>query len=203
MDGVIGRQIATVFPGFMARWQDDYWEEVVRMAVHWLLEAQAQAGSIEGSIVLTQTAFELLASAILAERYGWLSTEGCDKLAAADRIRLLFRWAGIPTEIPAALTALEKLAKANEDFMLNKQPDTASSMTAVRNTITHPTRKNREKFGRHPTDARFDVWRLGLWNLELCLLRLFDYSGRYANRITCKWWGELEDVPWAVTIRAS
>ena len=67
--------------------------------------------------------------------------------------------------------------------MLNKQPDTAAAMTTIRNTITHPTRKNREKFGTHPSEARTETWNLGLWALELCLLRMFDYNGTYACRL--------------------
>lgn len=196
VDHVHGDQFEQPFPGFMGLWLDDTWEEVIRVAVHWYIEANAQAGSIEGSIVLTQTAFELLASAVLTDHDGWLSQEGYDKLAAADRIRLLFLWADIPTGIPDELGHLVKLARSYEEFMVNKVPDAASAMTAIRNTITHPTRKNREKFGRHSYEARDDAWTLGLRNLELCLLRLFNHRGSYADRIKRKWQGKVEPVPW-------
>ncbi len=180
----------------MKLWLDDTWEEIIRLAIHWYIEANAQAGSIEGSIVLTQTAFELLASAVLTDHNGWLSQEGSDKLAAADRIRLLFLWAGIPTGIPSQLSGLIKLAKSYEEFMINKIPDAAAAMTTIRNTITHPTRKNREKFGKHSNEARHDAWTLGLRNLELCLLKLFGHQGTYGDRIRQEWQGEVESVPW-------
>jgi hypothetical protein len=90
LDRVQGDQFEESFPGFMKLWLDDTWEEVIRVAIHWYIEANAQAGSVEGSIVLTQTAFELLASAVLTDHNGCLSQEGYDKIAAADRIRLLF-----------------------------------------------------------------------------------------------------------------
>lgn len=183
------------FPGFLSLWQDDNWEEVIRLAIHWHVEANAQAGSIEGAIVLTQTAFELLASAVLVENNVWLSTDGYEKLTAADRIRLLFRWVGIPTDIPSSLTSLTLAAKADNWL------DSPTAMTMVRNTITHPTKKNREKFGKHSHGVRVDVWSLGLWALELCLLRLFAYSGKYANRIKQKYVGEVEDVPWVTGIQ--
>ncbi len=183
-------QFEAAFPGFLKLWLDEDWEEVIRVAIHWYVEANAQAGSIEGSIVLTQTAFELLASAILVEHYGWLSTDGYEKIAASDRIRLLFLWAGIPISVPAELADLTRQAKADN------WPDTATAMTMIRNTITHPTKKNREKFGKHLSGARVDAWTLGLWNLELCLLRLFNYRGKYGNRIKQRWVGEVEVVPW-------
>ncbi len=181
------------FPAFLNLWLDDAWEEVVRLAIHWYVEANAQAGSVEGAIVLTQTAFELLASAVLVENHGWLSADGYEKLAAADRIRLLFMWAGIPTAIPAELDDLTRAARADN------WPDVPTAMTMVRNTITHPTRRNREKFGKHPTGVRTDVWSLGLWALELGLLRLFGYRGEYGNRITQRYVGQVDVVPWAVT----
>jgi hypothetical protein len=190
LDKIHGEQFEGPFSGFLKLWLNEAWEEVIRVAIHWFIEANAQAGSIEGSIVLTQTAFELLASAVLVENYGWLTADGYEKLAAADRIRLLFLWAGIPTWIPTQLSALLNLARADN------WPDTSTAMTMIRNTITHPTKKNREKFGRHTSEARTDAWILGLWNLELCLLRLFEYRGTYANRITQKFVGEIERVPW-------
>lgn len=184
------------FSGFMKLWTDDTWQEVIRVALHWYIEANTQAGSIEGSIVLTQTAFELLAAAVLTDHNGWISQDGSDRLAAADRIRLLFLWAGILTGIPDELGDLVRLARSYEDFMLNKIPDAAAAMATIRNTITHPTRKNREKFGKHSDEARVDAWTLGLRNLELCLLRLFGHRGQYADRITRKYQGEVEPVPW-------
>jgi len=192
LDSNHGEQFEDPFPGFMRLWLDKDWNDVIRTAIHWYVEANAQSGSIEGSIVLTQTAFELLVSSVLVEHHGWLSTGGHDNLAAADRIRLLFLWAGIPTAVPAELADLTRQAKADN------WPDTATAMTMIRNTITHPTKKNREKFGKHLNGARTDAWRLGLWGLELCLLRLFEYRGTYGNRIRPHWVGEIETVPWAL-----
>jgi hypothetical protein len=186
-----GGQFEAPFPGFMRLWLDKDWEEVVRLAMHWYIEANAQAGSIEGSIVLTQNALELLASAVLVEHSGQLSAKAYEKVAAADRILLLFRWMGLPIAIPAELTHLLQQAKADH------WPDTATAMTMIRNKITHPTKKNRGKLARYVRDVRIEAWKLGLWNLELCLLRLFDYRGEYANRITQKYVGEVETVPWA------
>ena len=180
------------FPGFLARWQNAGWAEAVRLAIHWYLEANAQAGSTEGSIVLTQTAFELLAYAVLVDDGGWLSSGGYGNLGAADRTRLIFRWAGIPVTIPTELRALTTDAKAFN------WPDIPSAMTEVRNSIAHPTRPNRERFNRHSAGTRQEVWRLGLWALELCLLRPFDYRGEYANRITQRFSGEVGPVPWFV-----
>jgi len=179
------------FPGFVELWFDTDWHEELLTVIHWYLAANSQSGAIEGSIVQTQTAFELLSSAVLVEQKTWLSTGGYEKLPAADRIRLLLHWAGIPTDIPTALSELSSRA-SSENWS-----DTAEAMTAIRNTITHPTKKNRIKFAANSFQTRLDTWNLGLWNLELCLLRLFKYNGGYANRLTRTWAGQTDIVPWA------
>jgi hypothetical protein len=179
------------FPGFVELWFDADWHEELLTVIHWYLAANSQSGAIEGSIVQTQTAFELLSSAVLVEQKAWLSTAGYEKLPAADRIRLLLHWAGIPTGIPTALSDLSSRA-SSENWS-----DTAEAMTAIRNTITHPTKKNRVKFAANSFQTRLDTWNLGLWNLELCLLRLFKHNGGYANRLTRKWAGQTDCVPWA------
>lgn len=179
------------FPGFLELWLDPDWHEVLLTVIHWYLAANSLSGAMEGSIVQTQTAFELLSSVVLVEQKTWLSTGGYEKLPAADRIRLLLHWAGIPTDIPTALSALYCRA-SSENW-----GDTAEAMTAIRNMITHPTKRNRNKFAANSFQTRLDIWNLGLWNLELCLLRLFGYNGVYANRLTHKWGGQTEIVPWA------
>ncbi len=189
-DRIHPEHVEDAWPGFLKLWQDDVWQEVIRVAVHWYVEANAQAGSIEGAIVLTQTAFELLASAVLVENHSWLSSEGYEKLSAADRIRLLLLWAGIPTEIPSNQSVLTQQAKADN------WPDSSTALTQIRNTITHPTKKNRKKFGKHLDGARTEAWNVGLWLLELCLLRLFDYSGTYGSRIEQRYVGDVQNVPW-------
>lgn len=179
------------FPGFIQLWFDADWHEELLTVIHWYLAANSQSGAIEGSIVQTQTAFELLSSAVLVEQKTWLSTGGYEKLSAADRIRLLLHWAGIPTGVPTALSDLSSRA-ISENWS-----DTAEAMTAIRNTITHPTKKNRMKFAANSIQTRIATWNLGLWNLELCLLRLFKYNGEYANRLTREWAGQTDRVPWA------
>jgi hypothetical protein len=114
-----------------------------------------------------------------------------DGWRAADRLRFLFEWAGVPTTIPGACDDLRALAGAEN------WPDTPVALTRVRNTFTHPNRRNRDSYDRHSDAARFDVWNLGLWGLELCLLRLFGYSGQYSCRLQRTHPGGTETVPWA------
>ena len=48
------------------------------------------------------------------------------------------------------------------------------------------------------TEAYLQAWDLGQWYVELLLLNLFGYEGRYANRITYNY-GDMvnpEATPW-------
>ena len=180
------------FSGFSALWADPDWREAISIAICWYLSANALSGDIEGAIVQTQTAFELLSSVVLVEMNKLLSANQYNSHNAASLMRMLLGWASIPTSIPSSLTNLSSRASAEG------WSDTAAAMTAIRNAITHPTRQNRLRFAANSLETRVETWRLGLWNLELCILRLFDYNGVYANRLTQVWPGQTEMVPWAI-----
>ena len=148
---------------------------------------------MEGSIVLTQTAFEMLAAAVIVEENGWVSADGWEKLPASDRIRLLFVWAGLPLEIPASHLELKALAAGRN------WEDATQAMTGIRNPLTHPTAKSRRHLRNYPLEARSEAWNLGLWFLELCLLRLCDYRGTYGCRLANRFTGQVVPVPWAAS----
>jgi len=181
------------FPGYLHHWTDQDWKEVTELATHWYIEANAQAGSVEGSLVLAQAAFEMLASAIVVEEKGLVSVDAFEKLPAADRIRLLFVWAGVPLAIPASQTELIALANARNWV------DLPQALTGIRNPLTHPTPRNRERFRNYPPAARTEAWNLALWLLQMCLLRMCSYTGTYGSRLDLRYVGDVEPVPWATT----
>lgn len=182
-------QFVNPFPGFLKLWFDKDWQAVIQKAIVWYIESNKSTELDDGAIILTQAAFELLSFAILVEQYKWLNEDEHKNIKAAGSIRLLFKWANIPTNIPEELVELTKQAKGSN------WSDTATAMTEIRNTITHPTKKNREKYDRHGDDSRVNAWNLGLWNLELVLLRLFEYEGTYSNRLKEH---NDEQVPWSI-----
>lgn len=192
LDENTGNQFSEPYPGFWKLWNKGGWSAIIKLAIHYYIEANSQAGSIEGSIALTQLAFELLASSILVEEHKWLSTDGYSKLQAADTIRLLLKWAGIPSDIPADQIELNKLAKQSSDIT-----DGPTAICHIRNKIIHPVKKNRDSIQRINDGALLETWHLGLWYLELCVLRLFEYRGTYGNRLKHRYVGDVDQVPWA------
>lgn len=179
-------------PGFWRRFSDPHWKEPTRLAIWWYVESNGSAGGIEGSIVLTQAAFELLSHTLLVEDRKQLSDAGFGKLPASDKLRGLLAACGIPLGVPANCADLAKLTSA-------EAPDGPGLFTFIRNAVVHGDTKNRRRLGQISTDARLDAWSLGLWYLELILLRLFDYGGSYSSRLFRSGYKgeEVEPVPWA------
>ncbi|MHC4686030.1 MAG: hypothetical protein ACYTEW_17190, partial [Planctomycetota bacterium] len=117
-----------------------------------------------------------------------ISKKGFKDLKASDKFRLLLGSLDIPLQIPTDLKDLKVLARNH------KWVDAAQALSEIRNNIVHPIKK----FEFQPRHALYQGWNLGLWYVELVLLRLFDYRGEYSNRLTPdKLWGKLEMVPWA------
>ncbi len=70
--------------------------------------------------------------------------------------------------------------------------DAPHALTEIRNSFVHPEIKNRDK----KRSVVYETWQLGQWLLELSILSLCGYSSTYANRLSQKWVGEIEKVPW-------
>jgi hypothetical protein len=161
--------LVETFPGFMRRWQDKNWRELVQDSIHWYVESKKQAGGVNGAIVLQQAALERLAWVLLVEDKRSLSQNGFQKLPAADQVRLLLSSLGIDLKLPTDLINLTQLA--NQQNLV----DGPQAITEIRNAIVHPNPKNRHKGGGASEKIRTEAWSVGLEYLELALLKLFDY----------------------------
>jgi hypothetical protein len=180
-------QLAGHFPGFMAKWKIENWREALREVIYWYLISNHSSHGIDAGIILTQAAIERLSYEYAVKHKKLMEAKGFKDLRASDKFRLLFSSLDIPIEIPAFLSEIQKLGKR---FGWS---DSAHALTEVRNSLVHPEHKRRAEF----SDAYFEAWNLGLWCLELALLRICDYSGSYSNRlVVSKWVGQVEDVPW-------
>jgi hypothetical protein len=182
-------QLALLFPNFMSRLEDERWRETFHTVIYWYARSNNTSGSgIDTGIILTQIAIERLAYEYSIDCQKTETSSSFSELkAAADRLRYLFSHLDIPQEIPRNFIKIRELA-AQEGFI-----DAPHFLTALRNSMVHPDNKRRNLFtGLYP-----DAWRLGMWYLELVLLRLCNYDGTYANRLSDEHWvGEVEDLPW-------
>lgn len=180
--------LAEVFPGFLQWWRD--WQDSAKIILAWYLEANIDVLA-EKKVILTQVALELISWILFVEKEQTVSPKDFDKFRASNKLKKLLSKFKIPLEIPpnSPTEALGKLA-ADE-----KWQDGPHAFTDIRNGLVHP--KNRKKIFDAPSEAKIEICDLGLWYLELLLIAIFDYKGRYSDRrYKCRWAGETQLVPW-------
>ena len=172
--------LSPVFDGFWKRFRDPTWNDTLSEVMRWYLRSNESGESAVG-IVLTQAALERLSNAITGQASG----------APGIRIASALRKAGIDPRIPVQCPELSALAQRNG---WSHGPH---ALVEVRNSLVHPN----NRVGPVSPAAYAEARDLGQWYVELMLLREFDYSGRYNNRLphAAGHGAPIEDVPWAVT----
>jgi len=180
------QQMEDLFAGFMRRWQNSEWQSALREVLYWYFNANDSYRGIDAGIILMQTALERLSFEYAVRDRRLIEATGFKDLRASDAFRLLLSSLDIPIEIPAELHSLTALSKK-----LN-WVDAPHALTEVRNALVHPDHKRRSQV----SSAYLDAWQLGLWFLELAILRVCAYEGTYSNRLQPHYVGEVQSVPW-------
>ena len=170
--------LSPVFDGFWQRFIDPVWKDTVSQVLRWYLRSNESSEPAVG-IILTQAALERLSHAI--------DSQGSGK--TGKRIAAALQKAGIDSNIPVQCPELTALAQQQS---WSHGPH---AFVDVRNALAHPT----SKLGPVSASVYAEAQRLGQWYIELMLLHLFGYSGRYLNRLghAAGHGPPIEDVPWA------
>lgn len=187
-----GDMLARFFPGFWRLCHHKLWSKVIRESVYWYLGAcdRGVGIGVDSGLILAQTALELLAWNYCVRDRAMVSENAFKPkgLSAADKFRLLASALGLPLSIPSGLSALQGKPGA-------KWTDSMDVITTIRNSLVHP-HSDRQL----PKGSEYEAWKLSLWYLDLIVLRLCDYEGTYANRLTNhRFVGAVEPVPWTKT----
>jgi hypothetical protein len=179
-----------VFAGYAAAWFSPTWGDAVRTATQ--LYVEANTGDVEKSIIVTQVAFEVLAWTRLVEETGVITRNQWNgkSMQFSAKLRRLLKSCEMPLSIPLTLDRLQAYCT------LHGLLDGAEGITNVRNAIVHPNPTKRKRLRDDP-GAAIQAWVLGLWYLDLLLLHVCGYKGRYSNRTIAGWRGdEIMTVPW-------
>lgn len=175
-----GKIVKKVFKGFSNRFSDEDWAEPLKQTVDWYV--QCRNGTTETSIILGQAALELLSWVIFVENGGViLGSAGFENLWASDRIRLLLSHMQVAANFPPMVTQLGEFKFDGH----NTYADGPHAITEIRNGITHPKKKKRERFGPLGPGLRGQASELGLFYLEACLLGLCGYFGPFRADSVC------------------
>ena len=170
--------LSSLFDGFFRRFVDPSWNDAVSQVLRWYLRSNESSEPAVG-IALTQAALERLSHAINQQRAGPTGEQIADALGVA----------GVSSTIPSQCPELITIAQSN---ILAHGPH---AFVKMRNNLVHPD----NQLGPVPPAAYAEAWHLGQWYVELMLLYLFGYSGRYYNRLraTRGHGAPIQSVPWA------
>lgn len=185
--------LSDLFRGFVTRWSDPAWRSPLNTAVHWLVEANSPVLGLEGRIVLSQVALEMLAWAVLVEAEQLHSRTDFRRLSAAGRIRVLLQHFGVPTAVPDYMPDLARMCQG-DPF------DGPGVITRVRNALVHATEDNRTTIAALDAMTWFECSQLAMQYLDLAVLAACGHTGHYARRAWKGWKGDDEvPVPWVET----
>ena len=199
LDECHGDSLSAAFPGFWALWIKKNWQEPLELVATWLIETSRQSGGTEGAIAFGQIPLELLAWLVFVDDGGIESEKLFNNHSAAIKMEKLLKHCAIPLDVPPCLGSLCTLATKT---VFTTGPQLA---TKVRNTIIHPNEKNRKALiewekdhGVKVDDVRWETQKLFKWYITLIFLKLIGYSGKYANRLSPRKFGDVENVPWSI-----
>lgn len=155
-------------------WKEENNQDFLITAIHWYVEANSNAGRIEGSIILIQTALELIYNWMIVENQKMIIGADAEGLSAANKIRMLIFQFKISPDIPPAFKALAKA--------LPNVADGPEAFTKIRNALVHGQESKRSELKKIDLRAKYQALQLGIWYVELALLFILDYKGKYNNR---------------------
>jgi hypothetical protein len=181
-EGIEVSELNQAFVGFMKKWDDKTVRDSLKTAISLYVEANQASGGTESAIVLLQSALELLASLHADEHLkGRPCKNRFNDIGADERIRWLLEDLEIPVEIPSDTKDLKSYS--NIKLRDNEYKDGPKAITYLRNGIIHPSRKLTKRLNETEDKIKLQALSLGIWYVEMVLLRLFNYKGHYANRL--------------------
>ncbi len=180
--------IEELFKNFMVEWRDREKQDAIKSLIQWYVEANLNAGGTEGSIILVHSALELCTNLNGYE----------EERPAYCMIRKLIKDLKVNSDITSKQANL-RLVYDDNNYKLRRKGnldiwDGPSIFSELRNAIVHTrsTKNYRPPLHQVPKEARDEALDLGLWYLELCILKMLGYKGQYLNRVNI----EYEKVPW-------
>lgn len=175
---------------FSKLWKDENDKHFLTSAVHWYVEANSNSGFLEGSIIMIQVALELIYNWLIIEKLKLLVGKDGETISASNKIRLLLSQINCKNDVPNSLINLKSYIESK------KIVDGIEAFVQIRNAIIHSQEDKRKRLINIPNNIRYEAQQLGLWYIEISLLHILDFKGKYFNRCSGKIWdGEEEYLP--------
>lgn len=176
--------------GFNSLWQEfsNLWKyendrHFLNSVIHWYTEANSNAGFLEGSVIMIQTALELIYNWLIIEKKKLLIGKDGENISAANKIRLLISQIHINSEHTDSYKNLLNYINAEKDI-----DDEIDAFVQFRNAIIHSQEEKRKRISKIPDKVKYELQQLGIWYIESALLFILKYEGKYRKRCSGKLW---------------
>lgn len=169
-------ELNKIWDKFCIFWNNKNDRESLTIVLKWYNEANKQNIALESRIVLIQNSLELLFNWLITEKFNYVSSNDSKGISASAKIAFLLSYFQLEPKIPKELNELIKYSKA---FNFTNGPDT---FTHVRNCIVHSNSKKISHLQKLSEPAIKEAVNMGIWYVEIILLKLLEYTGEYHNR---------------------
>lgn len=157
---------------FSAIWETDKGNDFLKSIIHWYTQSNNKAGLLEGAIIMAQAGLEKL--------YYWTSKEENHPENTPQKLRKLTKYLHIKDfEVLSNYTNLNEFSQIHIEKY--KHRDIAGIITTIRNNIIHPI-----KTVTINSQTKNEALQLSLWVIEIALLKINKYEGKYHDRTTGK-----------------
>ena len=175
---------------FSEFWKDSDSRDFLTSLIHWYVEANCQAGFTEGSIIMAQTALELIYNWWIIEDKKLIIGKDSENINASNKIRLLLSQLNISHSVPISFNHLQEYIINNINVI-----DAPDAVVQIRNAIVHSQEEKRRKLSEINLLAKYEALQLSIWYIEMSLLCILGFDDKYQNR--CSGVSEVEEyVPW-------
>ena len=175
-----GDSLSQLFPGFWDLYDDPDWRGTIGTVIDWYLNSNNSPFHI--GVILAQAALESLSYKIVGKQIEPKHKE----------LRESLNIIGIDEKIPGSCNGLMKFSATVMQKKSQYIGDGPEAIVEIRNDLVH----SKKKYGHNTVEAQMDAQKLSRWYIEMILLKMFGYSGRYKNRLTVSGNDPYEYVPW-------
>ncbi|MDP9954784.1 hypothetical protein J2X97_000421 [Epilithonimonas hungarica] len=144
--------------------------------IHWYTEINCNSGYSEGSLIMAQTALELLYNWLVVENRKLIIGKDSENISASNKMRLLLSQLSASYSIPNKFKRLEKFR------IDNKCPDAIEAIVQIRNAIVHSQEEKRKKLSEIDVMVIYEAVQLCTWYIEMSLLYILKFEDKYCNR---------------------
>ncbi len=183
--------INEIWQEFCEIWKDKEDRNFLTSLIHWYVEANGHSAFAEGSIVIAQIALELIYNWWIIENKKIIIGKDAESISAANKIRLILSQLNISNKIPPSLKHLQAYIDNGDDAI-----DGVDAIVQIRNAVIHSHETKRKKLTSIDSMVRDESLQLYLWYIEMSILCILGFKGKYLNRCCFNDESAEQEVPW-------